>query len=246
MPVTSEYYRPDLAYVHDQSYTDLARSAALHLSDLLKDRNNSGDLIVDLGSGSGVLAKALGEQNFKVIGIDYSPDMVKLAEGNAPDAEFIVASFLDYALPRCAAVTAIGEVLNYRFDKKHNFETLVDLFRKVYEQLEHGGIFLFDLIEPGIEGIMTESNKIVEGDDWTMFLHLFEDWESATLTREITLFRKVGEFYRKSYEEHRVQLLHHHKVQSALEEIGFSVELINQYADLAFRDKHVGFVARKG
>lgn len=245
MSKTPKFYQTDLAYVHDQSYSDLARAAADYLMELLSERDPAKTSIVDLGCGSGVFAEPLAKAGYKVTGIDYSEDMVTLASERVPQAKFVQASFLDYKLPKCHAVTAIGEVLNYQFDTKNNFKAIKGLFENVYQQLTKGGIFLFDLIEPGIQGIMAESNRKVEGKDWSMFLQLIEDWETATLTRDITLFRKVGDLYRKSHEVHRVYLHHHYKVQSALEEVGFKVEMIHAYGDHAFRNKHVGFVARK-
>ncbi len=245
MSKTSKFYQADLAYVHDQSYSELAQAAALYLMELLTEREPAKTTIIDLGCGSGVFAEPLAKAGFKVTGIDYSADMIALAKARVPDAKFVQASFLDYKIPKCHAVTAIGEVLNYQFDEKNNFQALTDLFEKIYQQLTKDGIFLFDFIEPGIQGIMSESNRQVEGKDWNMFLRLVEDWETATLTRDITLFRKVGDLYHKSHEVHRVYLHHHYKVQSALEEIGFSVEMVHAYGDHQFREKHVGFVARK-
>lgn len=46
--------------------------------------------ILDVGSGAGVpVAKFLSEKGYKVMGIDFAEEMVKLAKKNVPEADFI-------------------------------------------------------------------------------------------------------------------------------------------------------------
>ena len=52
----------------------------------------------------------------------------------------------------CAAVTAVGECLNYSFDAKNCLPALRRLFRRIFSALEAGGIFIFDVAGPGRAG----------------------------------------------------------------------------------------------
>ena len=47
-----------------------------------------GERILDLGCGTGDLAKQIQEQGAEVIGIDASPDMIAKAKAKYPDLDF--------------------------------------------------------------------------------------------------------------------------------------------------------------
>jgi len=52
-------YSKDLAHIHDEGFSDLARNAATTLLKFLREQKIKGGLVVDLGCGSGVLAEKL-------------------------------------------------------------------------------------------------------------------------------------------------------------------------------------------
>ncbi|MDY6802283.1 MAG: class I SAM-dependent methyltransferase [Cyanobacteriota bacterium] len=242
-----QFYGKDLAYVHDLGYGEIAEAAALFLLQQLETSNLNSGLIIDLGCGSGIFAKEICQSpnNYDFIGVDYSQDFLDIARQKAPKAQFIPSSFLDFAIPPCLAVTSIGECLNYQSDRRNNWAALTDLFQRIYNSLQPNGIFLFDLIEPGILGGNSSAKKIVERSEWTMFLEYEENFEEATLTRNITLFRKTANGYQKSKEIHGVKLYPRELVREALENLGFSVTLLDNYNGVNFRNKHVGFLAEK-
>ena len=53
------------------------------------------------------VAHAFAQAGYRVIGVDISAAMIELARQRVPAAEFHVASFLDFQLPACSAITAI-------------------------------------------------------------------------------------------------------------------------------------------
>jgi hypothetical protein len=77
--------------------------------------------------------------------------MVELARQRAPEARFIGSSLLGAELPACVAVTAIGECLNYATDPRTGRQQLATLFGRIHQALRPGGLFLFDVAEPGRE-----------------------------------------------------------------------------------------------
>jgi len=50
-----------------------------------------GSLVLDVGCGAGVKSKYLIKKGLKVVGIDLSEEMVKIAKREVPDAKFLVA-----------------------------------------------------------------------------------------------------------------------------------------------------------
>jgi SAM-dependent methyltransferase len=245
MNSNQEYYQTDLAFVHDRDFSQIGIDAAYFLIQELKNQGIENGLIVDLGCGTGVFQKTVTEQNFDALGIDYSTANIQLAKRNVPKANFQVASFLEIDLPKSQAFTSIGEVFNYQFDDKNNLKTLEALFQKVYEQLLPNGIFMFDVLNPGSIDETLVNKFILETEDYTLFLTKEGNEEQNILTRDIVLFRKVGDLYRKSHEVHQVYLLKPIEIQTMLEKIGFTVEIIDGYGDFKFRHGLFGILAKK-
>ena len=109
-------YSDDLAYVHDVGFSAYAVDAGPGLLEILRSRGVDAGLIVDLGCGSGIWAARLVAEGYRVLGIDISAPMIRIARRNAPGARFQVGSLLTCELPPCDAVTSIGECVNYTFD----------------------------------------------------------------------------------------------------------------------------------
>jgi SAM-dependent methyltransferase len=140
-------YLSDLAYIHDVGHGAIARDAATRLIEELSGLGFGGTVIA-VGCGSGILAQAMTEAGYDVIGVDVSEAMVAVARTRAPSAEFRLESFVATVLPECLAVTAVGEVLCYAFDPANDGHERSGWFRRVYDAIRPGGVFLFDIAGP--------------------------------------------------------------------------------------------------
>ena len=238
-------YQRDLAYIHDTGFTGFVTKAAPGLLRMLRQNRSRGGLVVDAGCGSGVWARELSNAGYAVLGIDMSASMIRLARKQAPAAKFLVESFLSARLPPCDAVTSIGECVNYAFDPASGKQALVRFFDRVYAALRPGGIFIFDIVEPGLVTDVTPQRRFLEGPDWAILLELREDHKRGLLTRRISSFRRVGRLYRRSEELHRLHLFPRAELQALLSQVGFQVRILNGYGRLRFAPAHVGFLARK-
>ena len=238
-----EWYREDLAYIHDAGFGDFALQSAPGILEIL-DRNKIREgLVVDLGCGSGLWARELAKAGYRVLGIDISGAMISLARRRVPEAEFRVESLFEADIPPCNAVTALGEVLNYVFDPNHDSRALIPLFRRVYGALAPGGVFVFDVAQPGQVAQDTTTRGFTAGQDWVVLIEKEED--RGTLTRRITTFRKVGEHYRRSDEVHRQRLYKAPDVARDLRRVGFRVRTSRGYGRYRLPRAHAAFVARK-
>ncbi len=200
-------------------------------------------LVVDLGCGSGLLARQLLDAGYRVFGVDISEAMVELARRRAPEAEFRVGSLFEVEIPPCSAVTAISEVLNYLFDAENEERGLGRLFRRVHDALVPGGVFVFDVAEPGQIPEGTTNRGFTEGEDWVVLVEKKED--RGTLTRRIITFRREGEHYRRSDEVHRQRLYRAAEIAGELRQAGFCVWTIHCYGSYPLPRAHAAFVARK-
>lgn len=241
----SQWYREDLAYIHDVGFGDYALGSAPGILKIL-DRNRIRDgLVVDLGCGGGLWAKELAEAGYRVLGIDVSGQMIEIARKRVPEAEFRVASLFETDLPACGAVTSVGEVLNYLFDPGNDRQALARLFRSIHEALNPGGVFVFDVAEPGQIPRGAATKGFTEGEGWVVLLEKEEDPESGMLTRRIASFRKAGEHYRRDDEVHRLRLYTARDLAGELRRIGFRVRTMRRYGEYRLPKAHAAFVARK-
>ena len=120
-------YDEDLAYIHDQGYSQIAEGAAASVLELMEARSS----IVEFGCGSGVTARRLTDAGHEVLGIDQSAALIALARRRAPQARFRVGSFVTEPIPECDAVLAISEVFNYLFDEGNTRAALPSLFARI-------------------------------------------------------------------------------------------------------------------
>jgi SAM-dependent methyltransferase len=237
-------YREDLAYIHDAGFGGYACGAAALLLEELPRRGFDRGLVIDLGCGSGILSEALSARGFDLLGIDISAAFIALARKRVPGGVFRVESLLTARLPRCVAVAAVGECVNYLFDERHSFEKVHQLLCHAFEALTPGGLLVFDVAEPGrVPG--GASRTWTEGEDWAVLVTTEEDRQQGLVTRHITSFRRVGELYRRDHEVHRLRLLPRAQVVSWLRGIGFEAQLLGAYGPVRFPPGMVGFLARR-
>jgi SAM-dependent methyltransferase len=238
-----EAYKADLAYIHDVGFGDFAKNSAEGLLEILRKNGIKTGLVADLGCGSGLWARELSDSGYSVLGVDISPAMIAIARKRVPLGEFETGSLLKIKLPRCDAVTSLGECLNYLFDRSNRLSEIHRLFRRVYNALEPGGIFVFDIAEPG-RG-KGPRQKYFQGPDWTVLVEVDEDARTNRLTRRITTFRKAGELYKRDEEIHQLQLYKRGEVADELRSVGFRVRTIGAYGAQQMIEGCVGFIARK-
>jgi SAM-dependent methyltransferase len=238
-------YQEDLAYIHDVGFGNFARQAAPAVLDLLRTCGFTNGLVVDLGCGSGLLAAELVRAGYDVLGVDYSAALLKIARQRVPEARFRRASFLDVNLPACVAVTALGEIFNFLFDVQNSRAALEAFFGRVYQALQPGGLFLFDVAAPGRLGGPGKHHRNAQGEDWAVQVQAEEDPERLILTRHITSFRRVGTLYRRSEEVHRLQLYRGRDLVAALRGLGFRARLLRRYGEFRFPPGWISIAARK-
>jgi SAM-dependent methyltransferase len=224
------FYGPDQAHIHHTAFGDLADGAATRLLTELRGVGHETGTVVDLGCGSGILARRVSDAGYEVEGVDLSPAMLDLARRNAPRATFRRGSLLDAEVPVAVAVTAIGEALNYATDERAGDATLTDVFGRVRASLEPGGIFLFDVATPGRYGPDRVANRLHDQDTWTLFMHAVESDDGRRLDRFVTIFRR-GETgsYERTDEHHVLRLYEPAMLVVTLEAAGFAVDVLDSY-----------------
>ena len=230
-------YSADLAYIHDAGFGDFATRAAPEVIRILRRHRITSGRVVEVGAGSGILARRLVEAGYDVIGIDRSRDMIALARAKAPEATFRVGTLTRAPIPRCEAVVAIGEIVSYVSANLRPF------FARVHRALAPGGLLVFDFLESAER--RTFDKKSFEGRDWALIVRAEADAEQGTLTRRMTLLRRVGGKYRRTQETHVVRLRSCAEIRAQLEALGFSVTVRRSYGRYRLLPGDVAVIARK-
>lgn len=205
--IRDTYYQTDLAWVHHAGYAQHVERTCVGIMRLLRDGGlSAGACVLDIGCGSGLLARKLLDAGFVVHGVDASPAMIDLARDYARGANFDVmrlptrlAAGTHGSLPEADAVVSTGHVLNYLDTRAHVAQALGELACAV----RPGGVLAIDLMT----GSYGETHAIdavhakVE-DDWAIVTR-FSRPDPNRLDRMITIFRRVGDGWRRSDEYHR-------------------------------------------
>ena len=242
--MTASFYDEDLAFVHHTGFTEFARRAGHELLQLFQWKNLDQGLVVDLACGSGVWAGLLIEHGYDVVGVDLSKSMIDIARRQAPEAQFYVSTMHEFELPACAAVTVMGEGLNYAMSSPAPSVYLEKLFDLVADRLQPGGLFVFDVIVHDKAHPM-QYQSWAKGEGWAVLSEVSEETNRRRLIREVTVFRRIENCYRRSEERHEVHVLDGAEISRLLRNRGFLIEVSDRYGEYELPPRRQVFVAEK-
>lgn len=98
---------------------------------------------LDLACGTGVLCRMLRGAGMEVRGMDLSAGMIGIARSEGRGIQYDVADMVTYRPPeRVDLVTCTGDAINHI----PSLRDVGRIFENVYESLEPGGWFVFDLL----------------------------------------------------------------------------------------------------
>jgi len=200
------YYRDDLAWVHHTGYAGYVTNAQSGIVDRLREHGLArGQRVLDIGCGSGLLARALLAEGYAVSGVDASPAMIELARAQAPAGDVLAIALPTRrrpgevgALPAADAIVSTGHVLNYL----DSSEDLALALAELAAALRPGGLLAIDLMtERYAEARDIRHPHARVEDDWTIVTR-FSRPAPHRFDREITVFRRVDGAWRRSDEHH--------------------------------------------
>lgn len=207
--------------------------------------------VLDLACGTGSLSVELARRGYTMTGVDLSGDMLAVADEKCQELEldpmphFFQEPMEQLRLPwQVDACVCCLDSINYVLQPKK----LQRAFRRVWEVLESGGLFLFDADTP----------EKLEAMDGQVFLDETEDvycvWRGEYSPRRrvcsfwMDLFQREGEHWHREEELHEEYAYTMDELEQYLKEAGFID--IRRYGELRLRapkegEQRVFFVARK-
>ena len=136
-----------------------------------------GERILDLGCGTGHLARRIQNLGAAVAGIDSSPEMVHQAHENFPDIKFHVANAANFYFDQPFDAIFSNAVLHWIKDQD-------GLIKSVYENLKPGGRFVAEMGGQGNVG------KLISAIQQVLLKHGYVD-QAANI---LWYFPSLGEY----------------------------------------------------
>ena len=154
-------------------------------------------LALDCGCGTGSLMLELSRRGFDCSGVDISPEMLDAAfeklsaEGIHPHLTCQSLADLDL-YGAYHAVFSTMDTVNHLLDLRD----LKRFFRRLYNFVEPGGYFVFDLKE---KALFANAREVDESEDSVLILR--RTFNGTYACQNLTVFRKEGETYERVDEE---------------------------------------------
>ena len=194
----------DLANIYEAMYQTFIdyEDEYLFYSQIL--RKNKKQTLLEIGSGTGNLAHYFFQNNFSYEGLDFSEDMIKIAQSKNKNASFLQGDMRDFILEKpIDSILITGRTISYLLKN----EDVNATFFSINKNLKPGGIVCFDFIDasqfiPEISEGKKITHKVVfenieyrRDSFWSMTLKNGFDfrWISHFFQKENQEWKKIGE-----------------------------------------------------
>ena len=213
-----------LAAAYDGLTTDVDYEAVFaFFQKILRKNGKAPDRVLDLACGTGSMSVLLAEAGYGVLGADISEEMLTVAAQKTamlPNPPFFICQPMErLRLPyRVDAVCCFLDSLNYVTEP----EDCREAFRRVYDALEEGGMFFFDINTPfklrGLDGqVFLDENE----DSYCVWRAEFDEEENICYYG-IDLFQRRKNLWERSFEQHCEYAYEPETLKLWLKEAGFT------------------------
>lgn len=190
--------------------------------------------VLELASGSGVLAGILKKQGKDVTASDISKEMKEVATNNF-DGEYLILNMIDFDLhKKYDLILCVCDSINYLYE-----EELEQMFKSVYKHLNDGGRFIFDMHNPKrlkeFDEEYIEEGQIDENAyyQWTINSDTFD----RTVNEHFTFYTPEGMIQ----EQHTQNVFEPSVVKEKLESVGLEPEVVMDFIE----DEKILFIGTK-
>ena len=191
-------WQTDLDEKRRSSY--ICRLLKKHGGNRFRKENFPEKYLCDLGCGTGKTIVSFAKLGFTSIGIDLSEVMLNLAGEHAREEGVSVAlsqqDLRSFRLPeKMDVMLCLTDTINHLTGDKD----IPRFFKKVYQNLQSGGFFIFDFIAPNyFETILEEKFYYFIDEKRTLFWENHYSAEKRLNRSDITMFTKsAGDLYRR-------------------------------------------------
>lgn len=209
-----------------------------------------GELVLDLGCGTGTLTELLAKAGYDMIGIDMSQEMLARAI-EKKDASGLSILYLQQDMREfelygtVKAVVSVCDCLNYLLEE----EDVVETFRLVNNYLDPEGLFVFDFNTVYKYRDVIGDTTIAENrEDCSFIWENYYHEEERINEYEITFFIKEGKYYRRFEETHYQRGYTAEEMKAFLEKAGLqfvSMKDADTLMDVTRESERIRMVAKE-
>lgn len=239
------------AKIYDKLMDDFDYSQwAEYIVEILTKNQIQSKRILELACGTGNLTVELLKKGYKVDAFDLSNDMLIQAQqklSKYKNFRLFHMDMISFKLPSCYDVAiSVCDSVNYILDKKD----LIKTFSNVYNHLNHGGIFIFDINSEYKIGTVLGNNIFIDDREEVFYI-----WDNR-----FDLRTKIGEYfltfftsadgiqYKRFDEIHKQRAYSVEEILTSLERVGFkNYEFTNAFGfeDITETTERINFIAIK-
>lgn len=177
-----------------------------YVHSLLKEYNINDGLVLDLGCGTGNITEILASKGYDMIGIDYSEDMLNIAQDkkieSGHDILYLNQDMREFELyGTVRAIVSICDSMNYITEK----EDLLQVFELANNYVDQYGLFIFDMNTEYKYSQMGEDVIAENREEGSFIWENYYDTENKINEYDLTLYIKDEDDRYDRYEETHIQ-----------------------------------------
>jgi len=193
-----------LAAVYDDLMSDTPYDKWLAWAESYWDKHGKPKTVIDLGCGTGSIAIPLAKQGYQVFGVDLSSEMLSIAHQKALQEQttvtWVAQDMRELSLQPVESIVSFCDSLSYLTEEDDVRRT----FQLVYQHLQPGGSFLFDVHSPSkIIDVFGHHTFTYLEDEVNYIWQCFTDADRLEVEHQLTFFiRQENGLYEKWEENH--------------------------------------------
>lgn len=202
--------------------------------EIFKKFNINPSLILDLGCGTGDITYLFAKDNYDMIGVDISFDMLNIAKENNSHKNILYLNqdMREFELYGTVDVIYSSlDCLNYITDKRD----LKKVFKLCHNYLNPSGLFIFDVnTEYKYENILDKNTYVYDNDSAYLVWQSEYEKRNKICTFFLDMFYKNENNYERFYEEQEQRAYNKDELTKIAKNSGF--EVLGIYDNLSFKN----------
>lgn len=239
------------AYLYDRLMEDVDyEDWANYVEKVMVQNRNKPQKILEIACGTGNVTIPLAKKGYNILGLDISKDMLMIAKNKALEDNinilFIEQDMIDLEVEeKFDCILSMCDGINYIVD----INDLRKVFQGVYNALDDGGVFIFDISSYyKIKNILGNNTFGENLEDICYLWENYFDEGSNTIEMDLTFFIQDGKYYKKEEEYHVQRAYEVEEIIKILNQLDFKD--IKVYDGFTFdspkdNSERIFFVAKK-
>ncbi|ABR47803.1 Methyltransferase type 11 [Alkaliphilus metalliredigens QYMF] len=223
----SEQYG-EFAYLYDRLMEDVNYPQWIdYIEEIFKRENLTEKEVLELACGTGNITMPLAKRGYRITASDLSQDMLTVAHEksleNHVDVVFVNQNMAEIEFHRqFPCILCLCDGINYVIEP----EDLMDTYQGIYEHLQEGGLFIFDISSYyKLKYVLGEHTFGENLDDLVYLWENSFDEEDEIIEMNLTFFtqgKDKGQCYEKFEETHFQKAYQATHLVQMLKAVGFS------------------------